>query len=77
VALPVLRRRDALAAFPPAMFRVPGGAWVVGTALLVIAWLVAHASMQELRNVAIAMLVGGALMWLAGRAAHRGTRDGA
>jgi basic amino acid/polyamine antiporter, APA family len=77
VALPVLRRREGREGIAPAMFRVPGGAWVVGTALLVIAWLVAHASMQELRNVAIAMLVGGALMWLAGRAAHRGTRDGA
>jgi basic amino acid/polyamine antiporter, APA family len=77
VALPVLRRREGRDGIAPAMFRVPGGAWVVGTALLVIAWLLAHASTLELRNVAIAMLVGGALMWLAGRAAHRGTRDGA
>lgn len=70
VALPVLRRREGRADVAPAMFRVPGGAWVVGTALLVIAWLLAHASVQELRNVAVAMLVGAALMWLAGRAAR-------
>lgn len=77
LAVPVLRRREGRDGIAPAMFRVPGGAWVVGTALLVIAWLVAHASTQELRNVAIAMLVGGGLMWLAGRATRRDARDGA
>jgi basic amino acid/polyamine antiporter, APA family len=71
LAVPVLRRRERKGDIAPAVFRIPGGAWVVGTALLVIAWLVAHANPQELRNVAIAMLAGAALMWLAGRVAAR------
>jgi APA family basic amino acid/polyamine antiporter len=65
LAVPVLRRREHEGGIEPALFRLPGGMWVVGTALLLIAWLIAHAGMHELRNVAIAMLVGAVLMWLA------------
>lgn len=70
-AVPVLRRRDdGDRATAPALFRVPGGAWVVALALAVIVWLEAHASLLELRNVAIAMAVGAVLMVAAGRS-HR------
>ena len=69
LALPVLRRREG-AGIAPAAFRVPAGGWVAGAAMGVIVWLVAHAAVAELRNVAIAMAVGVALMTLA--AAMRG-----
>lgn len=60
-AVPVLRRRaDAT----PALFRAPGGMATVVVALVVIAWLLAQGSAQELRNVALAMLVGFALLAL-------------
>jgi basic amino acid/polyamine antiporter, APA family len=72
LALPVLRRRERAGGIAQALFRVPGGAWIVGTALLVIVWLVAHAQPRELRNVAIAMLAGAVLMWLAGRMVRKG-----
>lgn len=63
-AVPVLRRRvDGEAG--PAAFRAPAGPWVVCAALLLIAWLLAHAGMRELRDVAVAMLAGALLMWLA------------
>ncbi|TWT23167.1 amino acid permease [Luteimonas marina] len=71
IAVPVLRRRAAGGGMAPAAFSVPGGPWVVGTALLVIAWLVLHARPEELRNVAIAMLVGALLMGAAALAAGR------
>lgn len=71
LAVPVLRRRERAGGIAPALFTVPGGMWVVATALLVIAWLVAHASVQELRNVGIAMLLGGVLMWLARMSSRR------
>jgi len=73
IAVPVLRRRAAGGGMAPAAFSVPGGPWVVGTALLVIAWLVLHARAEELRNVAIAMLVGALLMGAAALAAGRTT----
>ena len=73
LAVPVLRRRDGGDGVPAAAFRVPGGGWVVATALAAIAWLVANANPVELRNVAVAMLVGAALMLLSAFAA-RGTR---
>jgi len=71
VAVPVLRRRDGEAGLPEAVFRVPGGGWVVATALAVIAWLVGSANSVELRNVAIAMLVGAAVMVLSAFAARK------
>ncbi len=74
IAVPVLRRRAAGGGMAPAVFSVPGGPWVVGTALLVIAWLVLHARPEELRNVAIAMLVGALLMGAAVLAAGRASR---
>lgn len=72
LAVPVLRRREQDGVVQSALFKVPGGRWVVVTALLVIAWLIVHAGAQELGNVAIAMAVGALLMWLAGAAAKRG-----
>jgi amino acid transporter len=60
-ALPVLRRS---AGATPALFRVPGGTAIVVVALLVIAWLFANASARELRDVAIAMVLGFLLLWL-------------
>jgi APA family basic amino acid/polyamine antiporter len=72
-AVPVLRRREG-AGVAPAAFRVAGGTGVAVVALLVIAWLVAHAGVQELRNVAIAMLAGALLMWLGSAVAARGGR---
>ncbi|WP_202842754.1 APC family permease [Luteimonas saliphila] len=71
LAMPVLRWREGVGV-APAAFTVPAGTWVAGVALLVIAWLVLHAGVGELHNVAIAMAVGALLMWLAGRAG-RGT----
>ncbi|MGY1521822.1 APC family permease [Luteimonas sp. A482] len=66
IAVPVLRRREG-GEVAPAAFRVPAAPWVVGSALLVIAWLVLHAGAAELRNVALAMLAGALLMVIAGR----------
>jgi APA family basic amino acid/polyamine antiporter len=66
IAVPVLRRREG-GDVAPAAFRVPAAPWVVGAALLVIAWLVLHASALELRNVGVAMLAGALLMLVAGR----------
>lgn len=77
VAVPVLRRRERNGEVAPALFRLRGGTGIMATALVVIAWLIAHASPLELRNVAIAMLCGAVLMWIAGRAARRGARTGA
>ncbi len=77
LAVPVLRRREQSGRIAPALFRVPGGLWVVVLAIAAILWLVAHASMQELRNVGIAMLVGAVLMWLAGAMAKRSASPGA
>ncbi|WP_434947338.1 APC family permease [Luteimonas sp. SDU82] len=61
IAVPVLRRRDG-EGIGTAAFRVPAAPWVVGGALLVIGWLLLQASAVELRNVALAMLAGAALM---------------
>ena len=65
-ALPVLRRREGTA---PALFRVPGGTTIVVVALVVIAWLFANASARELRDVAIAMVLGFVMLWLGKRRA--------
>ena len=64
-AVPVLRRRAGVAR---ALFRAPGGTATVAVALLVIAWLLAQGSARELRDVALAMLAGFALLWLGRRA---------
>lgn len=74
VAVPVLRRRAPGRGVAPAAFSVPGGPWVVATALLVIGWLVLHAQPEELRNVAIAMAVGALLMGAAMLAGRGGSR---
>lgn len=75
IAVPVLRRREG-GEVAPAAFRVPAAPWVVGSALLVIGWLVLHAGAAELRNVALAMLAGALLMVVAGRLQWHG-RGGA
>ncbi|MCW5581077.1 MAG: APC family permease, partial [Luteimonas sp.] len=74
LAVPVLRRRNGAAGAAAATFRVPGGGAVVVTALAVIAWLVANARPVELRNVAIAMLVGAVLMVVSAFATRRALR---
>lgn len=68
-ALPVLRRRDRQGGdqTATASFRVPGGPFIVVVALGVIAWLLTHASLRELRDVAIAMALGFVLLFVAGR----------
>jgi amino acid transporter len=71
IAVPVLRRREG-GEVAPAAFRVPAAPWVVGSALLVIGWLVLHAGAAELRNVALAMLAGALLMVIAGRLQRHG-----
>jgi len=67
-ALPVLRRRDQHgdSGVATASFRAPGGTLTVVVALAVIAWLLAHGSAREVRDVAIAMAFGFVLL-LAGR----------
>lgn len=77
-ALPVLRRREARgeAGVAPASFRVRGGPAVAVAALLLIAWLLAHASARELRDVAIAMAIGFALLWLGHASAARASAAG-
>lgn len=75
IAVPVLRRREGgVDGVGPAAFHVPAAPWVVGSALLVIAWLVLHASALELRNVALAMLAGAVLMAAAGVLTRRAQR---
>lgn len=58
-AVPVLRRRTDVA---PALFRAPGGIGTVAVALALIAWLLAQGSARELRDVAIAMVLGFVLL---------------
>ena len=69
-ALPVLRRRDGRGEPGPAAttFRAPGGSATVAVALLLIAWLLSQGSARAVRDVAIAMAVGFALLWLGRRA---------
>lgn len=64
-AVPVLRRRDERGdtSIAPATFRAPGGIVTVVVALAVIAWLLAHGSAREVRDVVIAMLIGFALLF--------------
>lgn len=66
-ALPVLRRREDAT---PALFRAPGGTATVVVALVVIAWLLANASVRELRDVAIAMALGFVLLLFGRRTAR-------
>jgi amino acid transporter len=65
-AVPVLRRRADVA---PALFRAPGGIATVAVAMALIAWLLAQGSVQELRDVGIAMLCGFGLLWVGRRSA--------
>lgn len=71
-ALPVLRRRDRQGdpRVATASFRAPGGTVTVAVALGVIAWLLAHGSAREVRDVAIAMALGFVLLFL-GRSTRR------
>ncbi len=73
-ALPVLRRRDPRgeADAVAASFRAPGGTLTVVIALGVIVWLLAHASVREVRDVAIAMAIGFAILFVGGRRRARG-----
>ncbi len=59
-ALPVLRQR-ALA--PAAQFRLAGGWVVAGLAILLCLWLLSTASGREVRDVAIAGVVGLLIYW--------------
>lgn len=73
-ALPVLRRRELRGdtRVANASFRAPGGTLTVVVALAVIAWLLAHGSAREARDVAIAMALGFVLLFvgLGTRKAH-------
>jgi amino acid transporter len=64
-ALPVLRRRDRRGdtSVAPATFRAPGGIVTVAVALAVIAWLLAHGSAREVRDVLVAMGIGFVLLF--------------
>jgi APA family basic amino acid/polyamine antiporter len=66
-ALPVLRRREGI---EPARFRVRGGHAVALLALVLIAWLLAHAQARELLQVGIAIAIGFGVM-LASRRGHQ------
>ena len=77
-ALPVLRRRDLQLrdlgrgltggeGVAAASFRAPGGTLTVVVALAVIAWLLAHGSAREVRDVAIAMAFGFVVLFLGRR----------
>jgi amino acid transporter len=65
-AVPVLRRRDARdpGDADGRGFRLPGGNATVLLALALIAWLLAHASAREVRDVAVAMGIGFVLLLL-------------
>jgi len=55
LALPVLRRqREA----PAALFRLPGGTVIAVLSLILIVWLLMHATLAEARSAAIAGAVG-------------------
>ena len=64
------RERNGDASVAPAGFRAPGGTLTVVVALGVIAWLLARGSAREVRDVAIAMAIGFALL-LCVRITHR------
>ena len=49
-ALPVLRRKPAA---PPALFRTPGGPVIVAGALILVAWLLSHVTLQQARDAGI------------------------
>ena len=70
-ALPVLRRRPAITG---AAFTVPGGWLVSVTAMVVSAWLLIHAPLQELLPVSGAVAVGLIVFSLARRAELTETR---
>jgi amino acid transporter len=55
-ALPILRRRG-----PVASFRLPGGQWVAGAAIVLLVWLASNATLREARDTAIAAGVGFAI----------------
>ena len=58
-ALPVLRQRDsATRVLPPALFRVRGGWFISGLAVLLCGWLLSNSSGSAIRDVAIAGGVG-------------------
>jgi hypothetical protein len=61
-ALPILRKRS-----PDASFRLPGGQWVAGAAIVLLLWLASNATLREARDTAIAAGVGFAIFGL-----HRG-----
>ena len=54
-ALPVYRRRKDV---PPAVFRVPGGSFIAGLSLVLIAWLLWNSTKEERIAAGIAALVG-------------------
>jgi amino acid transporter len=63
-ALPALRRRSDVT---PAAFVVPGGTVVAAVALALVAWLLAHSTLAQARDAAIAAAAGMALYWTATR----------
>jgi amino acid transporter len=66
-ALPTLRRRMGA---PPAMFRLPAGAAVAVSVVLLAAWLVSNSTFRETRDAAIAAAAGIAMYLACRRGAH-------
>jgi amino acid transporter len=54
-ALPVLRRKPGT---PPALFRIPGGAFIVAGALILVAWLLSHVTLPQARDAGIFAAAG-------------------
>jgi amino acid transporter len=59
-------RMRRMAGAPPALYRVPGGAWVAGVTLLLCLFLLSRSTGAEARDLAIAMAIGWLLLF-----AHR------
>jgi APA family basic amino acid/polyamine antiporter len=54
-ALPVLRARPST---PAALFKIRGGTWIAGAALLACVWLLIHSPFGELKPLLAAVIVG-------------------
>jgi amino acid transporter len=54
-ALPILRRRESAL---PTAFRLRGGVWISAAAMALCAWLLSNATLQEVRDTAIAAAAG-------------------
>lgn len=63
-ALPAFRRRKDL---PEALFRLPAGNWIVAVALGISGWLLAQTTGRQMRDAALAALMGVVLYGLSRR----------